>query len=126
VDSIADPEAIASVKERMRRIATQIELAEKHGQIDEAQALDMQLAELAKHLSSYRGLGGRERRFSEEDEKCRKRVTAAIRTAKRTIRRTHPKLGEHLDKSVKTGMICSYEPPAELHWVFEVSQLEIS
>ena len=43
-------------------------------------------------------------------ERARKAVTARIRDAIRRIADVHPELGAHLDRTVRTGTTCRYEP----------------
>ena len=43
-------------------------------------------------------------------ERARKAVTARIRDAIRRITEAHPELGAHLDRTVRTGTTCRYEP----------------
>lgn len=43
-------------------------------------------------------------------ERARKAVSARIRDAIRRIAEVHPELGAHLDRSVRTGVTCRYEP----------------
>ena len=43
-------------------------------------------------------------------ERARKAVTARIRDAIRRITDAHPELGAHLDRTVRTGTTCRYEP----------------
>ncbi|WP_164842230.1 ATP-binding protein [Actinoplanes solisilvae] len=43
-------------------------------------------------------------------ERARKAVTARIRDAIRRIEAAHPSLGRHLDRSVRTGHLCRYDP----------------
>ena len=43
-------------------------------------------------------------------ERARKAVTARIRDAIRRIGAAHPDLGAHLDRTVRTGTTCRYDP----------------
>jgi hypothetical protein len=43
-------------------------------------------------------------------ERARKAVTARIRDAIRRIGAAHPDLGRHLDRAVRTGTVCRYDP----------------
>ena len=43
-------------------------------------------------------------------ERARKAVTARIRDAIRRITDAHPELGAHLDRTIRTGTTCRYEP----------------
>jgi hypothetical protein len=56
------------------------------------------------------GLGGRPRRAGSDQEKIRINVTTRIRKTIDKLRADAPQLAKHLDRSVKTGNLCSYEP----------------
>jgi hypothetical protein len=40
-------------------------------------------------------------------------VTKRIRDALERIRQQHPDLGEHLVRTIRTGLVCSYAPGPE-------------
>ena len=66
---------------------------------------------LETELLCATGLGGRARRQPGTSERARKAVSNRIRSAIRLIRRVHPELGDHLDRSIQTGRRCRYSPP---------------
>jgi len=68
--------------------------------------LDILIGELARAF----GLGGRERKASNAAEKARLNVTRAIRKATTKLVEALPVPGAVLDRRVKTGVFCSYEP----------------
>jgi hypothetical protein len=43
-------------------------------------------------------------------------VTARVRDAVRRIAAHDPELGRHLDRSIRTGTFCSYEPETPVAW----------
>jgi hypothetical protein len=49
-------------------------------------------------------------------ERARKAVTRRIRNAMRRITRAHPRLGQHLATSIRTGEFCSYQPERAILW----------
>jgi hypothetical protein len=50
-------------------------------------------------------------------ERARASVTRAIRHAMARIRAHHPALGEHLDRTIRTGTYCAYLPdPRAAGW----------
>ncbi|WP_203905438.1 ATP-binding protein [Virgisporangium aliadipatigenens] len=58
--------------------------------------------------------GGRSRTLgSTTAERARKAVTARIRDAIRRITKVHPDFGRHLDRTVRTGANCRYDPGIE-------------
>ena len=65
---------------------------------------------LVRELSRAVGLGGRDRRAGSASERARASVTRALRQAMARIGEHHPQLGEHLDRTIRTGTYCSYLP----------------
>jgi hypothetical protein len=84
--------------------ARALEDAEREAQADAER--DFLLAELARAV----GLGGRDRRASSDSERARSGVTRAVRQGIARIAEHHPELGEHLERSVRTGTYCAYVP----------------
>ena len=56
------------------------------------------------------GLGGRGRRAASASERARAGVTRALRQAIARIGQNHPRLGEHLGRTIRTGTYCAYVP----------------
>jgi len=75
---------------------------------------------LIEQLTAAYGLGGRARRVGSSAERARTAVTARMRDAIRRIASAHPKLGQHLLRSVRTGTFCVYEPETPVRWHTEV------
>ena len=71
---------------------------------------------LVEQLTIAFGLGGRARRAGSPAERARTTVTARIRHVIRRIEAVHPELGRHLDRSVRTGTFCVYEPGGAVSW----------
>lgn len=67
-------------------------------------------ADTSVRLARAFGLGGRERKASNPAEKARLNVTRAIRKATARLVEALPEAGAVLDRRVKTGVFCSYEP----------------
>jgi hypothetical protein len=65
---------------------------------------------LAGELRRATGLAGRPRRTSAEAERARVNVTRTLRAAIARIARAAPIAGAHLDSSVRTGVVCRYQP----------------
>jgi hypothetical protein len=105
-------------------------VADLQDDIDEAEAAnDHERATLARHemellLEELRravGLGGRDRPSGSGAERARVNVTRNLRRAISVITEASPTLGVHLDRSVRTGRYCVYdpEPAAALVWSVE-------
>lgn len=63
-----------------------------------------------QELSRAVGLGGRDRRAASAAERARLNVTRVLRAAIARVEAALPALGAHLDRSVRTGIFCAYEP----------------
>jgi hypothetical protein len=71
---------------------------------------------LVSELVAASGLGGRQRRFADNEERARVSVGKAIRRAIGRIEAAEAQIGEQLRATVYTGMKCRYMPhrPARL------------
>ena len=94
-------------------------LAEIEDDIEQARALDDTEREaqadaerdfLVRELARAVGLGGRDRRAASTSERARVSVTRAVRQAIVRIAEHHGELGEHLDRTIRTGTYCAYLP----------------
>jgi tetratricopeptide (TPR) repeat protein len=94
-------------------------LAEIEDDIEQARALDDTEREaqadaerdfLVRELSRAVGLGGRDRQAASTSERARVSVTRAIRQAMVRVAEHHPELGQHLDRTIRTGTYCAYVP----------------
>src|SRR5215210_4273359 len=94
-------------------------LAEIEDDIEQARALDDTEREaqadaerdfLVRELSRAVGLHGRDRRAASTSERARVSVTRAIRHGMARVGEHHPELGEHLDRTIRTGKYCAYVP----------------
>ncbi|HSH40873.1 MAG TPA: hypothetical protein VK973_01980 [Arenicellales bacterium] len=102
-------------------------LAETEEDIAEAEANnDLRRAELARadrqflvdELCRGVGLNGRARTVGDGVERARTSATRSLRYALERIARHHPELGEHLERTVRTGTYFAYEPDprAPVRW----------
>lgn len=69
---------------------------------------------LARELARAVGLGGRDRRAGSISERGRASVTRALRQAMARIEEHHPALGEHLERTIRTGTYCAYLPDPQV------------
>ncbi len=69
---------------------------------------------LIRELSRAVGLSGRGRRAGSASERARVSVTRAVRHAMSRIRQYDPPLGEHLDRTIRTGTYCVYLPDTRI------------
>jgi pimeloyl-ACP methyl ester carboxylesterase len=108
-----DRKALASYRARLRDIEEAM-----RDKVDDGRGrrLAREREALLRQLAADTGLGGRVRRLNDAGERARKTVTARIRDTIRRIRQVHPRLGEHLQRSVATGLFCVYRPRQGLRW----------
>ncbi len=101
------------------RAAYRRRLAEVEEDIDDAIAMNdpgrRALAErdrdfLVAELASAVGLGGRVRLTDGSAERARTSVTRTLRYAVQRLAEHHSDLGVHLERAVRTGSYCSYQP----------------
>jgi len=107
---VLDREAVASYRARAKDLREALAEAEAHADRGGVERATKELAFLERELSRGLGLGGRERRAGSDQEKIRINVTTRIRKTIDRLRTDVPALARHLDRSVKTGSVCSYEP----------------
>jgi len=116
---ISDGEAIRQYKKRWHDIEAELRQAtaagDPHGQLE----LREEAEEIERHLKRITTVRGNPRSATNEDQKARQAVSAAIRRALRTISSKHPPLWRHLYKYLKTGLFCCYEPDPPIDWITE-------
>jgi hypothetical protein len=112
----ADRRAIAAYRDRLIELEAEIADSETMHDRGRAERATTERDALVDELASVVGLGGRPRRAGSQVERMRKTVRYRVRTAIERIERLHPRLGRHLDVSVRTGTFCSYEPERPVDW----------
>ena len=107
---VLDDRARADYRRRLAELRTELEDAERCNDPGRAAAARAEIEQLGDELRAATGLGGRARRMSSDVERMRLAVTRRIRAAIEQLGKLHPALGEHLERSVRTGFSCSYVP----------------
>ena len=113
----SDRTSIRSYKARLEAIPNELAEAETDGDIHRQAELRQEADQISAHLKGVTGLGGVPREAADDAEKARQAVSAAVRRALKTLERKHIGLWRHLNKSMKTGVFCSYEPDPEVTWI---------
>ncbi|MFC4530459.1 hypothetical protein [Sphaerisporangium dianthi] len=107
---VLDEAAKRTYKQRLSRLAEEIEEHEAMNDLERAAAVRAERDWLVAELTSAAGLGGRGRRLAGDDERARIAVGKAIRRALNRISEADPVLGGELRATVHTGLLCSYKP----------------
>jgi hypothetical protein len=105
-----DAPAKDAYRRRLAEIEDDIEQARALGDPVRAAQADAERDFLIRELSRAVGLGGRDRRAASTSERARVSVTRAIRHGIARVAEHHPELGEHLDRTIRTGTYCAYVP----------------
>ena len=107
---VLDPRAIGAYKRRLEDLREAEAEATEHDDIHRAARVREEIDALASELAKGVGLGGRGRKASSTAEKARINVRKRILDAISRIREHSPALAKHLERSVRTGTFCSYDP----------------
>jgi len=107
---LVDAKARTAYRHRIEALRAQIDDALDAGAEDRAEALQAELDQLVGQLAQAFGLGGRSRRASSAVERARLNVTRAIRAATARVSEALPEAGPVLDRRLRTGIYCAYEP----------------
>jgi hypothetical protein len=107
---LLDKEAIAEYRARLQELEEELSEAEAWRDTGRMARARAERDALANELGRGVGLGGRERRASAAAERARVNVQRRIRGAIKMIAQSLPPLGAYLERTVRTGTFCSYEP----------------
>jgi tetratricopeptide (TPR) repeat protein len=108
--ALLDSEAKAAYRERVAELREELEEAERFNDVERASRLREELDFIGAELARAVGLGGRDRKAGSAAERARVNVTRAIRGAVKAIAEHDGRLGHHLERSVRTGVFCAYQP----------------
>jgi hypothetical protein len=113
-----DGPARTAYRHRIEALRSAIDDATLGGRLDEAERLQEEHDTLLAQLASAFGLGGRGRAAASAAERARLNVTRAIRTAVAGLDHALPGAGAALDRRIRTGTYCAYEPvDGDVRWV---------
>lgn len=109
-----DATAKGEYRRRLEELREEAEEAESFNDPERAARAREEMEFIAGELSRAVGLGGRDRRASSTAERARVNATRTIRSAMDRIAAHDPKLGRHLERTIRTGTFCRYDAdPAE-------------
>lgn len=118
---LVDGRARTAYRRRVEALRAEIDDALEMGNEERAELLQAELDHLVGHLAHAFGLGGRGRRASSASERARLNVTRALRAAAAKLREALPEAGTVLDRRLRTGVYCAYEPDDsdDVRWVVQ-------
>lgn len=112
-----DARARADYRERIEELRGAAAEAMERAELEVAEAMQAELDQLVAELARAFGLGGKDRPVGSAAEKARLNVTRAVRSAIARIHEALPEFGANLDRQVRTGIYCAFEPgPGAVRW----------
>jgi len=110
-DEMVDVKALDAYRTRLRELSAEMDQADAGADIGRSELLQAERDQLLAEIRRVTGLGGRIRTTANDPaERARKAVSARIRDAIRRLSEVAPGLAAHLDRSIQTGLECSYSP----------------
>ena len=118
---LLDARARKAYRHRIEALRTEIDDAIEGGAAARAEALQAELDQVVAQLAQAFGLDGRSRRASSAAERARLNVTRALRAATARVCEVLPEGGTVLDRRLRTGLYCAYEPDEDddVRWVVQ-------
>jgi len=107
---LLDDEARRAYQRRLAEIEEDLEDAERRGDGERAALAAADREFIIDELSRAFGLGGRSRPGTSTSERARSSVTRSVRYALGRIAEHHQPLAHHLQRTIRIGVYCSYEP----------------
>jgi tetratricopeptide (TPR) repeat protein len=114
--SVLDAQAKRAIEQRLSELSDELEEATRLGDVAREERIRTELEQLTDELAHALGLGGRSRKLGDAVERARSATTWRIRSAIRRVAAAHPRLGQHLENSIRTGRVCSYRPEMPVAW----------
>ena len=111
---VIDDHALADYRRRLKEIAGELDEAETWSDVGRAARLRQEQEALDTELRQAVGLGGRKRKAASSSERARVNVQRRLRAAISRLQELAPDLGHHLDRAVRTGTFCCYDPAKAL------------
>jgi hypothetical protein len=119
--SVLDGRARDAYRRRIEQLRAEAGDALEAGLLESAESKQAELDQLVVQLAQAFGLGGRDRRAASVAERSRLNVTRALRSALGKVGDALPQAGPVLDRRVRTGLYCAYEPAEddEVLWIVQ-------
>jgi AAA ATPase domain len=116
-----DAQAKQAYRERISELEEELAEAERFNDSERAARARLEREQIGRELAHAVGLGGRDRPAASAAERARVNATRAIRTAIRRIEECDPALGRHIDRAVRTGTFCVYDPSPQDEVTWELA-----
>ncbi|HEX2272673.1 MAG TPA: hypothetical protein VHG90_02235 [Acidimicrobiales bacterium] len=118
---LVDARARKAYRHRIEALRAEIDDALEAGAAERAEVLQGELDQIVAQLAHAFGLGGRSRRASSVAERARLNVTRALRAATAKVCEVLPEAGTVLDRRLRTGLYCAYEPDEadDVRWIVQ-------
>ena len=110
VHAVLDDTAIAAYRRRAAALQSEIDEADHYADLERAARARFELDGIVDELTRVTGLAGRSREFHDDGERARTSVQKAIKRAVTTIACADDVVGDHLRRSITTGVRCCYTP----------------
>jgi hypothetical protein len=111
--AVSDAASRAAYRRRVADLRDEVEDALDAGDDARAERAQSELDALVAELARAFGIGGRDRRAASAAERARLNVTRALRAALAKLVDALPEAGPVLDRRVRTGTFCVYEPAVD-------------
>ena len=109
-EALLDETAKRAYRARISALQREVADAEGDGDLDRAADAQHELDTLLDELRRAVGLGGRDRSVPDDAERARVAVRKALTAALTRLSEHDPTFAGHLQRSVRTGLRCSYQP----------------
>ncbi|WP_223736732.1 ATP-binding protein [Streptomyces purpurogeneiscleroticus] len=108
--AILDDQAKTAYRRRLQELAEELDEAQQHNDTGRSERVRAEADAITEQLAGAVGLGGRDRKAASDSERARLNVTKALKSAVKRIAKQEPVLGQHLERSIRTGTYCCYAP----------------
>ncbi len=122
-DAMTDQQSLDAYRRRLDDLDAERDTADRDADLGRIERLAVERQQLLAELRRVTGLGGRIRSNANDPaERARKAVSGRIRDAIGRLAEIMPGLAAHLDRSIRTGLRCSYSPlnhDRQIQWKIE-------
>jgi len=116
-DTRSDDHARSQYRSRLQDIELELTEATFNNDLGALERLKAERSYIMAELAGSFGLDGRPRPLNSNGERARVSVRNRISAAFSTLDRHHPVLARELRRSIKTGVLCSYDPTVPTRWL---------